>query len=43
MTVACAKGKIDNVSVRDVPLLTNIFSVYVVGRNFEETDEAGRK
>jgi len=25
----------------DVPLLTDIFSVYVVGRNFEETDEAG--
>ena len=25
----------------DVPLLTIIFSVYVVGRNFEETDETG--
>ena len=23
----------------DVPLLTNIFSVYVIDRNFEETDE----
>ena len=23
----------------DVPLLTNIFSVYVIGRNVEETDE----
>jgi len=23
----------------DIPLLTNIFSVYVIDRNFEETDE----
>jgi hypothetical protein len=27
----------------DVPLLTNIFSVYVVGRNVEETDETEGK
>jgi len=27
----------------DVPLLTNIFSVYVVGRNVEETDATGEE
>jgi hypothetical protein len=41
MTMAYDKGAIDKVSVRDVSLLANILFVYVVGRNFEETVEAG--
>jgi len=35
------RGAIDKVSARDVSLLANILFVYVVGRNFEETVEAG--
>ena len=36
------QGEIDNASVRgDVPLYFLLLTKYVVGRNFEETDEAG--